>query len=257
MSALAAFQNTFAAALLAPEPATIWNTLARQPGFAVYRNTVMKGCIDALQANYPAVTRITGEEWFRAAAALYVRNAPPADPALVNYGASFPEFLAHFEPACELPYLPGIARLDRYWTEVHIARDDVTLDPATPARLSPKALAAAVLYPHSAVRWAWFDAMPVYSIWSRNRADEPFPGDWTPGWHAEGALLTRPEGVVQWHALDIASYAFITVCTNGGTVAQAASAAQAADAETDLRQLMNSLLRAGVFSRISITRQRG
>ena len=61
MGALAAFQNTFAAALLAPEPATVWSALARQPGFAVYRNTVMKGCIDALQANYPAVARIAGE----------------------------------------------------------------------------------------------------------------------------------------------------------------------------------------------------
>jgi hypothetical protein len=34
---------------------------ARQPGFAVYRNTVLKGCIDALQANYPTVHALVGD----------------------------------------------------------------------------------------------------------------------------------------------------------------------------------------------------
>ena len=53
-AALARFQDGFAQALLAPEPATAPGltpeiaALARQPGFAVYRNTLMKGCIDAL-----------------------------------------------------------------------------------------------------------------------------------------------------------------------------------------------------------------
>ena len=28
--------------------------------FAVYRNTVLKGCIDALQANYPTVGQLVG-----------------------------------------------------------------------------------------------------------------------------------------------------------------------------------------------------
>ncbi len=255
MSSLAAFQNTFAAALLAPEPASVWGTLARQPGFAVYRNTVMKSCIDALQANFPAVTRITGEEWFRAAAAVYVRNAPPIDPVLANYGASLPEFLARFEPARELLYLPGVARLDRCWTELHIARDDVTLAPATLAQLTPKALAATVLYPHSAARWAWFDDMPVYSIWAHNRTDDPLADEWTPGWQAEGALLTRPADTVQWCTLDAASYAFINTCAHGATVAQAAAAALAAEPATDLRQLMATLLSAGVFSRCSIIRR--
>ncbi|HLS57002.1 MAG TPA: putative DNA-binding domain-containing protein, partial [Zeimonas sp.] len=54
---LARFQDAFLRALLADAPvpagdATIAG-LCGQPGFAVYRNTAIKGCIDALQANYP------------------------------------------------------------------------------------------------------------------------------------------------------------------------------------------------------------
>jgi fatty-acyl-CoA synthase len=40
-------------------------------------NTVMKGCVDALQANYPTIERLVGEEWFRAAAACHARKISP------------------------------------------------------------------------------------------------------------------------------------------------------------------------------------
>ena len=88
--ALTSFQDAFAHALREPDAARAdVAAIMTQPAFAVYRNTVMKGCIDALQANYPAVARLVGEEWFRAAAAIHVREALPADPALLRYGANF------------------------------------------------------------------------------------------------------------------------------------------------------------------------
>lgn len=258
MSTLAAFQQAFAQALLAPpgSPAAAHvSALAAQPGFAVYRNTVLKGLMDALQANFPAVARLTGDAWFRAAAAIYVRATPPDDPVLLTYGASFPAFLKTFEPARELPYLSAVARLDRLWSEAHIARDDALLDAEALSALSPQQLACAVLYPHAAARWAWFDDAPAFSIWARNR---DLPGDdseiWEPLWHAEGALITRAHGAVQWLALDAASYAFVDICATGGTLAQAAAAALAADSAADLRQLTAQLLQAGAFSRISLTR---
>ena len=65
MSDLAQFQASFADALFAPaannSPVA---ALSAQPAFAVYRNTVMKACIDALEANYPAVARLVGSEQF-------------------------------------------------------------------------------------------------------------------------------------------------------------------------------------------------
>jgi hypothetical protein len=87
MNTLAGFQNDFARALLSPQPATALGSLTAQPGFAVYRNTVIKGCVDAIAANYPAVTRLVGEAWLRAAASVYVREALPGDPALIRSGS--------------------------------------------------------------------------------------------------------------------------------------------------------------------------
>ena len=76
-SALARFQDAFAHALFTADavPAGEIAALTAQPAFAVYRNTVMKGCIDALQANYPAVLRLVGEEWARGCRRLCARGA--------------------------------------------------------------------------------------------------------------------------------------------------------------------------------------
>jgi hypothetical protein len=183
------FQDRFARALIAD---TQLDSLTGQPGFAVYRNTVMKGCIDALQANYPAVARLVGDEWFRAAAALYVRANLPSSPTLLDYGASFSAFLAGFEPAAELPYLPGVARLDRFWTEAHMASD------APPRGLRP----------HASARWAWFETQPIFTIWQRNRAAGPVDES-DIEWRGEGVLLFRTRDAVEWLPLDASGCALL------------------------------------------------
>ena len=121
---LTAFQDGFSAALIGRAAQAPWlSALESQPGFAVYRNTVLKGCIDALQASYPTVCQLVGTDWFRAAAAVYARAQPPRDGLLMDYGDGFAHFLDQFAPAADLPYLSAVARLDRCWTECHLAAD--------------------------------------------------------------------------------------------------------------------------------------
>ena len=239
---LAGFQGAFATALFAPpDLGGPLVALTRQPAFAVYRNTVMKACVDALQANFASVARLMGNEWFRAAAVIYVAAQPPADARLLRYGASLPDFLAAFEPARELPYLADVARLDHDWTEVHAAADAAT-DPAAFATLSPQALGATRVAPHPAARWRWFDGQPVFSIWSRNRGgcddDSEIP------WQGEGALLTRRDGAVVWRAASPADCAFLDACIGGARVIDAAEAALRAEPQADLADLLAGLLRA-------------
>lgn len=252
---LSEFQRGFAAALLGRStdlPTWIVEVTA-QPAFAVYRNGVMKSAIDALQANYPAIVRIVGEEWFRAAAAEFVRLDPPASPMLLDYGVHFADFLHTFEPAADLPYLPDVARLDRYWTEAHVALSMAPLDGAALAGLDPDALATAVLVPHPAARWQWFDAMPIYTLWRRNRTGESIEDDLE--WEGEGVLVTRPESVVVWHPLDRAGCIFLDACRAGDTVATAAQAVLEALPTADLGALLRQLLSCGALQSLQPSRQ--
>ena len=161
----------------------------------------------------------------------------------------FPEFLRGFPPASELPYLHGVALLDRFWTEAHGAADAVALAPAALAGLPLELLGELMLAPHPAARWAWFEDQPIYTLWQHNRGTEAEGLDSGDGlvWTGEGALLTRPAGAVRWTALDAAGCAFLEACATGRSLAQAAGEALACDAGTDLAQLMATLLDAGAF----------
>jgi hypothetical protein len=249
------FQDDFARALLEPgvdaNDQSAVAALARQPGFAVYRNTVLKGCIDALQANYPAVARLVGEEWFRAAAAIYARANLPVQPMLLHYGEGFAQFLATFDPAGDLPYLSGVARLDRFWTEAHMARDEAPVDPQALAGFDATQMPEVRLRPHASARWAWFDGQPIYTIWQRNRTSGAID-ETAIEWRGEGALIVRPRDAVQWIALDAAGCAFLDACASGNTLADAGTAALAAIADADLAALGAQLFANGAFGRASL-----
>ena len=245
-ASLAAFQDAFAQALLHPHLADeAVASLVAQPTFAVYRNTVLKGCVDALAAGYPSVCRLVGTDWFRGAAADFARLHPPQRAMLIDYGVAFVEALAASEPGADLPYLAGVARLDRAWTESHAAADATPVAPDAVARLAPADFVRTRLVPHPAARWAWFESLPVVTIWSCTRVGTAVPAELE--WRGEGVLITRPRDVVEWIALDRAGCAFMSACGAGRTVADAAMSAVIADPGVDLAALMARTLTCGAF----------
>ncbi|MGE3678569.1 MAG: putative DNA-binding domain-containing protein [Burkholderiales bacterium] len=250
MGALASFQDEFVRALLDPEAAAdgAVGALVAQPAFAVYRNTVIKACIDALQANFPAVARLVGDEWFRSAAAAYARSEPPAVPMMSAYGSGFPGFLERHLQTDERAYLPAVARLDLLWTECHCAPDALPLAQAALAQLQPQALGVLRLRPHPATRWAWFSDAPAYSIWSLNRGDPGPEAAPEIDWRGEGVLFARPLDAVISHQIGEPGCAFLDACAAGESLADAAQAALGVDAGTDLGALMARLLEAGAFA---------
>ena len=118
MQRLAERQGDFAAALLDPgRPMPIG--LVGPDGepspkrFAVYRNNVVVGLMEALKDAFPAVHRIVGADFFRAMARAYARVEPPRSPIMLDYGAGFPDFVRQFEPAAVLPYLAVLVLVRR------------------------------------------------------------------------------------------------------------------------------------------------
>lgn len=245
---LRAFQEAFAQALqtgVTHDPTLA--ALTAQPGFSVYRNTVTKGCVDALLANYPAVARLVGDDWFRAAAAVFVRQSPPRRPMLVHYGDAFPDFLATFEPAAELPYLSDVALLDRFWTEAHVAADHAPIAAADIAQYDSQALAQAALRPHASARWKWFADQPIYSLWRCNREHADTDALGALVWRGEGALLVRPYATVEAFELSAGGCAFLDACAADASLSDASLVALDVEHDIDLSALMAQLFRAGAF----------
>ncbi|HEY1396042.1 DNA-binding domain-containing protein [Roseateles sp.] len=248
VESLARFQDSFWRHLWT-EPdndLTRLGSAAAQPGFAVYRNTVLKGCADALLSLYPSVHRLTGDAWMQAVALDAVCADPPSGGDLQHYGERFPAFLDSALAGSELPWLAEVARLDRFWSESHVAADAPVLDVVTIARLDPERLAASCLVPHPATRWRWSADWPAFSLWdaARSRAVDPNP----PHWHGQGSLLTRPSDAVL--ALEIAASecALLDACANGASLGEALDSVQARFPDFDPGAALGRLLNQGAFS---------
>jgi hypothetical protein len=246
MSELATFQSEFARALT--DPRSPW-ARGWGPGLAVHQNTILKGLIDALAANFPTVEELVGPEWFAACAAEYVREFPPRSAVLALYGKEFPTFLAHFAPAGALSYLAEVARIDRLWTESHFAPDACVLPAAALAGLSPVALFELRVALHPATRFGWFRNSAV-TIWRYHRTADR-GGELELEGRPEGAALARPQGPVECVLLDKAGFAFLEQVRGGATLGAAATAALEIDRATNLAARLAQFVAAGLFSELN------
>lgn len=188
-----ALQDEFARALLDPEREVPADMRARDGDidrrFAVYRNNVVTGLIDALRAGFPAVERIVGEEFFVAMAHVYVRARPPRAPMMFLFGDDFGDFIATFPPAAEIPYLADIARVETARLSAFHAADEAPLEAAALAGQAPGALFELRVTTHPSLHVVR-SAYPIATIWAMNAGiTEPAPiEDWT----GEDVAVARP-----------------------------------------------------------------
>ncbi|PLX35948.1 MAG: DUF2063 domain-containing protein [Hyphomicrobiales bacterium] len=249
MLALADLQGQFSAALLDADEGVPGDIVgpdgqAAPKRFGVYRNNVVVGLVEALMASYPTILKLVGEEFFRAAGALHVRQSPPTSPVLLHYGADFPAFLDGFEPARAVPYLGDVARLERAWNEAYHAADASPLDPAALGGIAPDALANVRFTPHPAMRIVR-SAFPIVSIYRANQCDSADDVSLPDG--GEDALVTRGDLDVEIRALPAGGAVFIAALAQGASLAEAAQQATASTEAFDLGVNLGGVLEAGAF----------
>ena len=244
------YAAAFAPALLDPAlatPAVVAGpkSKAAVKRYNVYRNNVTVSLINALAAAFPATLRITGGDFFRAMARLYVRAAPPTSPLLFDYGRNFPDFIERYEYAQSVPWLADVARIERAWLDAYHAADVQPLMPQDLAAIPSEQLANIVLKPHPATRVirSRFSAITVFTA---NRSDGP--ARQIEVVEPEDALLTRPTLEVEVRQLPPGGAVFLSSLIAGESLDLAASAAFAESPSFDLSANIRGLLEAGAFT---------
>ena len=237
MSDLANDQRDFVAALD--------GKIGAPPLIAVYRNTAIKGALDALADNYPTVAAIVGEQAFTALALAFIEQCPPDNPVLAAYGAGLPDWLESHEIGLALPYLSGVALIDRFQTESHLAAEAPTLALAAIADLSAAQWSASRVAFQPATRFGWF-TVPSPSIWLAHLDTDP--GEIAPAWIAEGVLITRQEGAVAARRIDAAQHRILFGLRIGETIGQAASATAALYPNANITGAFRDILASGALS---------
>jgi hypothetical protein len=213
--------------------------------FAVYRNNVVVGLIEALRASFPATRSIVGEEFFWAMARDYVVLEPPTSPVLFHYGDRFPDFIAQFEPAGTLPYLADVARIERAWTEAYHAPDQQALGADALAGTQSYRISDLCLMLHPSLRIVR-SRFPSVRIWRMNVGDGlASPVDLESG--GEDALVVRPNGNVGVRSLPPGVASFVSSLAEGKTLMRATEAALNESYSFELSSNLAVLIAAGVF----------
>ena len=247
---LADRQRAFAAALLDPAasvPAGIVGPDGKPSArrFAVYRNNVAVGLIEALRTAFPATCRLVGTDFFTAMAREFALRSPPVSPVMHDYGAAFPDFISIFEPASSLPYLPDVAHIERAYVEAYHALEAKPVEPSEFAAIPAEQAGALRLLLHPSVRIVR-SRFPALTIWRMNVGDGvPAPVDVAFG--GEDALIVRPDAEVEVRAVPPGGAAFVAELADGRTLEQATLAAFEEAASFDLAGNLAALIGAGLF----------
>ena len=242
--------SDFAAALNAPASAPPAQTHGREGApdarrFSVYRNNVAVSLIGAMEARFPVVRRLVGDEFFRGMARAFTARHKPATAVIIQYGAGFADFIAAFEPAQDLPYLADVARLENAWVEAYHSAEAAPLALTALAAIDPAKFAELKLVFHPAARLLRSDH-PAGSIWAGHQGG----GEAAPPkhWVGEATLITRPRADVLVRILPPSGYEFAAALRSGATLGAAHIGAQRDDFDAGAHLV--GLIEAGALTQI-------
>jgi hypothetical protein len=259
MLTLGETQDLFREALLG-DPAPQLVDLVESDGLdprarlAVYRHHVFITLTATLEAAFPVVCQLVDRRFFAYVADAFIRQHPPANPCLDEYGSAFPGFLGAFEACAGLPYLPDVARLE--WA-VHLAAqapDVAPLDPALLGSVAPAEMARLRFTPRPGLAYL-VSAWPVDRIWRAHQGEsEPMPDLGTGGAHLE--ISPSGEGVLL-RPLEPAVLTFRCALFERMTLGESIEEATRRNPDADLTGLIRNFLNDNLFSSFSIVTEEG
>ncbi|MDO6691988.1 DNA-binding domain-containing protein [Aliiglaciecola sp. 3_MG-2023] len=160
-----------------------------QPRLAVYRNTFISSCIDALQRKYPSSEKLLGEDFFKTLAREFCILTPPTTPVLGEYGETFPEYLREIlvQHHPELEYTWDICKLDRAWHQAYFADEKSPLS-QTDIEALVDDIETKSLSLHPSVQLVQID-WTVTNLWSQLRESNV---------NEKIAIANQPENILLW-----------------------------------------------------------
>ena len=211
---------------------------------AVYRNNVAASLVGAMRAQFPAVARLLGDEFFAHTALAYVRAEPPRSVLLFEIGQGFGSFLDSDAAHARYPFVADVARLEYAMAFAQHAVDALPLSSSSLSGLTEDELAHLAFAWHPAAH-LFVSEYPAVTICGQNRDDgEPGP---ISDWRGEAALITRPAMAVTVRSLPPGGVAFLSAVRAGELFPVAAERGLAASTSFDLAANIAGMFAAGAI----------
>ena len=218
----------------------------------VYRNNYRGNLHDTLASAYPVIEQLVGKDFFRLVTREFIGQHLSRGGNLHYYGSEMASFLASFEPAKGLPYLPDVAALEWACQCAYFADDADTLDIAKLASIPPEQYAELILHTQPSCHLVR-SGYPVAAIWHAHQpgAPEDFHIDLDSG--PCNALVNRREHAVVVSELTDADAAWLQAIQSGAALGVATGATRQGYPDFDLQAALLNLVAQEVFSGFSLS----
>ncbi len=214
---------------------------------SIYRNNTFITLTEALSQTFPVIQKLVGEEFFSFTAEEFIKDTPPAQGPLFEYGGEFSEFLDTFEPASSLAYLSDIARLEWAINQSYHAENLTSVDVRDLSEISEEKFKTLRFLLHPSCR-ILKSKHPVYDIWLFNQDDtDQIELDLD---KTQNVLVARPDDEIKLKLLSPELTCFLTSLENNSNIEKAYLETIELSSDFDPAQAMVELLSFGTFSNI-------
>ncbi len=215
----------------------------------IHLNNSMKSLTKVLRSAFPVTEQIVGEQFFTAAAYKFIQENPPQSGCLTYFGGDFPAFLAEFEPAKSLKYLPDVARLEWAWQHAYHAVDEKAIDLKDLIKVDSARQGNIHLKFNNSITLI-YSPYAIDTIWERHKqgfvdeeSEEIDVED-----HAAYMMVARPRWEVIVRTLDVTSYVFLEKLKKGGSLIEATDAALQIEPRFNLQKNLATFFADGLFT---------
>ena len=195
---------------------------------AIYRNNAVEGFLKTLQATFPTIVRLSGEDWFRQVGRQYMRRSPSRSGNIHYVGEQFATFLEAELKGSHYEYFADVARLEWAYQEVLVAADHPSFDLSALALVPATDYGALTFSTHPAMRLVR-SRFPVLAIWRANQPDAASDARVALDQGSSNVLLIRREDHVELRELPPAEFVLLAALARGDSLQQATECALEAE----------------------------
>ncbi|CAH1385349.1 HvfC/BufC N-terminal domain-containing protein [Candidatus Nitrotoga sp. M5] len=220
-------------------------------GIEVYRNNYRGNLHDTLVGVYPVIEQLVGKDFFRLLTRRFIGQNLSRSGNLDHYGAEMADFVAAFEPAQELAYLPDVAALEWACHCAYFADDAASLDIDKLAQIPPEQYPNLILHIHPACHLVR-SRYPITAIWHAHQlsASGDFHIDLDSG--SSNALVSRKNDVVLVDKLTEADAAWLQSIQAGTQLGEATASTLEHYPDFNLQAALLKLVAQNVFENFTL-----
>ncbi len=216
----------------------------------VYRNNYRGNLHDTLACAYPVTEQLVGKDFFRLLTRQFIEQHLSCSGNLHHYGAEMAGFVAAFELAQGLIYLPDVAALEWACHCAYFVDDEATLDITKLVPMTPEQYPSLILHTHLACHQVR-SLHPIGTIWHAHQPGAPsdFHIDLDSG--PSNVLVSRKEDVVLVSELSDADAAWLQLIQAGTPLGAATAITLEHYPDFDLQAALLNMVAQGALSDFS------